>query len=98
MRTGAVRTNAAAIGGVVTALAIVVPLAIPTLELHVFDFGPGSGGNGDINIDNPMVDLRRDLIRGEDVDLLEVVTDDPDPSYLRIAVLNRFSTRGLELR
>ena len=94
VRTGAVRTNAAAIGGVVTALAIVVPLAIPTLDVHVFDFGPGSGGDGDININNPMVDLRRDLIRGEDIDLVEVVTDDPDPSYLRIGVLNRFSTQA----
>ena len=91
VRTGAVRTNATAIGGVVTALAIMVPAAIPTLDLQVFDFGPGAGGSGDINIDNPMVDLRRDLIRGEDRDLLQVVTDDPDPSYLRIAVLNRFS-------
>ena len=92
VRTGAVRTNAGAIGGLVTALAIVVPLAIPTLDLAAFDFGPGSGGGGDINISNPMVDLRRDLIQGEDNDLVTVVTDDPDPSYLRIAVLNRFSS------
>jgi hypothetical protein len=41
-----------------------------------------------------MVDLRRDLIRGTDRELLRVVTDDPDPSYLRIAALNRFT--GLE--
>lgn len=94
VRTGAVRTNAGAIGSVVTALAIVVPAAIPTLQLQVFDFGPGAGGDGDININNPMVDLRRDLIRGADKDLLRVVTDDPDPSYLRIAVLNRFSSEA----
>jgi transglutaminase-like putative cysteine protease len=92
VRTGAVRTNAGAIGGLVTALAIVVPVLIPTLDLAAFDFGPGSGGGGDINITNPMVDLRRDLIRGADDDLVTVVTDDPDPSYLRIAVLNRFSS------
>jgi transglutaminase-like putative cysteine protease len=94
VRTGAVRANAGAIGGLVTALALVVPAAIPTLQLQVFDFGPGSGGSGDINIDNPMVDLRRDLIRGADKDLVRVVTDDPDPSYLRIAVLNRFSSEA----
>jgi transglutaminase-like putative cysteine protease len=94
VRTGAVRANAGAIGALVTALAIVVPVAIPTLQLQVFDFGPGSGGSGDINIDNPMVDLRRDLIRGADKDLVQVVTDDPDPSYLRIAVLNRFSSEA----
>jgi transglutaminase-like putative cysteine protease len=94
VRTGAVRASAGAIGGVVTAVAIVVPLAIPTLDLQAFDFGPGSGGGGDISIENPMVDLRRDLIRGEDDDLITVVTDDPDPDYLRIAVLNRFSSEA----
>jgi len=91
VRTGAVRASAGAIGSVVTALAILVPALIPTLDLSVFDIGPGSGGGGDIKIENPMVDLRRDLIRGEDNDLVTVVTDDPDPSYLRIGVLNRFS-------
>lgn len=90
VRTGAVRASAGAIGGVVTALAIVLPVLIPTLDIEALDFGPGSGGSGDINIENPMVDLRRDLIKGEDKDLITVVTDDPDPSYLRIAVLNRF--------
>ena len=94
VRTGAIRANASAIAGVVTALALVVPVVIPTFDLRVFDFGPGSGGNGDINIENPMVDLRRDLIRGDDNDLLEIVTDDPDPSYLRIAVLNRFRSEA----
>ena len=92
VRTGAVRANAGAIGGVATALAIMLPLLIPTLDLEVFDIGPGSGGAGDINIKNPMVDLRRDLVRGEDIDLVTITTDDPDPSYLRIGVLNRFSS------
>ena len=80
VRTGAVRTSAGAIGSVVTALAIVLPAAIPTLQLQVFDFGPGSGGDGEININNPMVDLRRDLKRGEDNPLLQVVTDESTPS------------------
>ena len=90
VRTGAVRASAGAIGGVVTALAIFVPLLIPTLSFHVFDFGNGPGGDGDIKIENPMVDLRRDLSRGEDVALLQVTTDDPNPSYMRIGVLNRY--------
>lgn len=94
VRTGAVRANAGAIGGVVTALAIVAPVLIPTLDINALDIGPGSGGSGDINIENPMVDLRRDLVRGEDDELITVVTDDPDPSYLRIAVLNRFSAEA----
>ena len=90
VRTGAVRASAGAIGGVVTALAIFVPVLIPTLSFQVIDFGNGPGGDGDIDIENPMVDLRRDLNRGQDVALLEVRTDDPNPSYLRIGVLNRF--------
>ena len=40
----AVRGTAGAIGGAATALALVVPVLIPTTGLHVFDFGPGSGG------------------------------------------------------
>ena len=60
-------TGARAIGGAATALSIVVPVLIPTFSVHLFDFGPGTGGDDDINIENPMVDLRRDLVRGEDV-------------------------------
>lgn len=91
VRTGTARASAGAIGGVATALAITVPLAIPTLDLHVFDFGPGSGGDDEITLENPMTDLRRDLKRENDIPLLRVTTDDPTPSYLRISVLNRFS-------
>ena len=86
------RTGARAIGGVATGLSVVVPILIPTtFSLHLFDFGPGSGGDDDISIENPMVDLKRDLIRGEDRLMLTVTTDDPDPSYMRIAVLNRYN-------
>ncbi|MFC4787320.1 transglutaminase TgpA family protein [Nocardioides sp. MAHUQ-72] len=88
---GAVRASAGTIGSVATALALVVPLLIPTLDLHVFDGGRGPGGGSDISIRNPMIDLRRDLSRPEDVPLVRVTTDDPAPDYLRISVLNRFS-------
>jgi transglutaminase-like putative cysteine protease len=90
-RTGAIRTSAGTIGGVATALAIVVPLLIPTLDLNVFEMGRGSGGDDEITIRNPMVDLRRDLRRGRDIPLVQVETNDPSPSYLRISVLTRFS-------
>lgn len=90
VRTGAIRTSAGAIGAVSTALALFLPLLIPTLDLNLLTGGTGPGG-GDIAIENPMVDLRRDLQRGDDLPLVRVRTDDPDPSYLRIAVLNRFT-------
>ncbi|MGH3306693.1 MAG: transglutaminaseTgpA domain-containing protein, partial [Nocardioides sp.] len=88
--TGAIRTTAGTIGGVATALAVFVPLLIPTLHLSVFGGGLGPGGE-DISVTNPMTDLRRDLQRGDDIPLVQVRTTDPDPSYLRISVLTRFS-------
>ncbi len=88
---GALRSSAGAIGGVATALAIVVPLFVPTFGLHLFGNGFGPGDGDQIKIVNPMTDLKRDLTRGQDVDMITVTTQDPDPSYLRIAVLNRFS-------
>ncbi|MCD4526330.1 DUF3488 and transglutaminase-like domain-containing protein [Nocardioides sp. cx-173] len=91
VRTGAIRASAGTIGTVATALAIVVPLLIPTMSLSLLDFGTGPGGDDEISIENPMVDLRRDLKRGSDRPLIQVETDDPDPSYLRISVLTRFS-------
>ena len=89
--SGAMRTSAGKIGGVATALAVVVPIVIPTISLEIFDFGIGDGGDSEIEIKNPMTDLQRDLKRGEDFPLLTVTTDDPDPDYLRISVLNRFN-------
>jgi transglutaminase-like putative cysteine protease len=69
---------------------VILPVFIPTLGLALLPGGTGPGGD-DIRIENPMADLRRDLKRGVDVPLLRVTTDDPNPNYLRIAVLNRFS-------
>ena len=40
---------------------------------------------------NPITDMRRNLHRGKNVPLLDIKTDDPDPSYLRIAVLTEFN-------
>lgn len=89
--TGAIRASAGTIGGVATALAVVLPLLIPTLNLHLFDFGRGNGDGNNISITNPMTDLKRDLVQGNDTPLLRFTTDDPHPDYLRISVLNRFS-------
>ena len=87
----AMRASAGKIGGVATALAVAVPLAIPTVTLEVLDFGIGDGGDSEIQIKNPMTDLQRDLKRGEDFPVVTVETDDPAPDYLRISVLNRFN-------
>lgn len=90
-RPRAVRLAAGSIGAVTTVLALVVPVVVPALGLNLVNFGRGNGQGSDILVDNPMVDLRRDLTRGEDIPLVQVRTDDPNPSYLRIATLGRFS-------
>ncbi|MFC7497557.1 MULTISPECIES: transglutaminaseTgpA domain-containing protein [unclassified Nocardioides] len=86
-----VRSTAGLVGGAATAIAVLLPVVIPATGLHLFDFGPGSGGGDDIRVDNPTADLVRDLKRGDDVPLVKVTTNDPDPSYLRILTLTRFS-------
>ena len=90
VRTGAVRGSALAMGGTATALALVVPLALPSAGLELFD-GPGVGTGGDVEIRTPLADLRRDLERGEDVPLLRIATSGPRPDYVRIALLTRFN-------
>jgi len=93
--TGAIRGTAASVGGVALVLAVVLPLFIPTLHLDGLGlFGPGGSGGDGVRILNPVTDMRRDLQRGQNVPLLDITTDDPDPSYLRIAVLTKFD--GLE--
>ncbi|GAA4366525.1 DUF3488 and transglutaminase-like domain-containing protein [Nocardioides caricicola] len=86
-----VRGTAGTVGGVATALAVLVPALIPTVGLHVVDFGPGNGGGDEITIKNPTTDLVRDFKSGEDQPLIRFTTTDPDPSYLRILALTRFS-------
>jgi transglutaminase-like putative cysteine protease len=91
VRTGAAKSNATAIGSVATGLAVVVPFLIPTLDINVFDFGAGNGDDGNVKIQNPTADLLRDLNRGKDIPLIRITTDDPDPDYLRVTALNRYS-------
>ncbi|UMG92098.1 DUF3488 and transglutaminase-like domain-containing protein [Nocardioides sp. TF02-7] len=89
----ALRVGAGRIGVAATALALVVPPFIPVLDVDVLGLGAGNGDD-EIEIHNPRADLRRDLQRDADIPLLRVRTDDPDPRYLRIASLNRFT--GIE--
>lgn len=86
---------ALAIGAAATVLALLSPSVVPTYSLSLFAGGLG-GGDGSVTIRNPMTDLRRDLERGEDVDLIDVRTTDPAPRYLRISVLTTFD--GAEWR
>lgn len=88
------RRHPAAIGAVAIVLALGVPIVVPSLDLNPFG-GDGSGpGSGDreVRITNPMTDLHRDLVRGEDIPLLTVeVPGGAAPSYLRTTVLTTYT-------
>lgn len=88
----AVWSAARKIGFTATGIAVVVPVVVPTLSLGFFGgAGPGGAGDGDpVAVANPLVDMRRDLSRGPDLDFVRIRTEDPDPSYLRLTVLDSF--------
>lgn len=89
VRTGAIGNTALALGAAAIALAVVVPAAVPTMSMSVFD---GNGpGTREVEVKDPMIDLRRDLRRGEDIPLLWVTTSGPRPAYFRLSVLSRFN-------
>ncbi len=91
VRTGASTSSATTVGAVAVVMAVILPIFIPTLHLNGLGlFGPGGSGDG-VKVVNPIADMRRNLHRGNDVRLLTVKTSDPNPSYLRIAVLTEFN-------
>lgn len=85
----ALRVGAGRIGAVAIGAAVAAPLVIPVMDLGLF--GAGGGGAGDIRIDKPITDMRRDLQRPDDRPLITVRTDDPQPAYLRVAALHRYT-------
>jgi transglutaminase-like putative cysteine protease len=88
----AIWSSARKIGVTATGLAVIVPLFVPTFTANLFNGGNGNGdGDGDaVSISNPMVDLKRDLVQGADIELVRVTTSDPDPAYLRLTVLDNY--------
>lgn len=89
VRTGAISNTAVGLGTTAIALAVLVPVVVPTMSVSVFD---GNGpGTREVQVKDPMIDLRRNLSQGRDVPLLWVTTSGPRPSYLRMSVLTRFN-------
>lgn len=89
-----IRATAIRIGLVTTAAALVVPVFVPLADLSFAGGsgpGPGDGRDRSISIDNPFLDLRRDLVRPDEFPMLDVRTDAEDPSYVRLTVLDVFS-------
>jgi len=50
--------------------------------------GSGDGGGQTIRTENPIVDLRRDLVLPEDVDVIRFTTSTSQPDYLRLLTLD----------
>jgi transglutaminase-like putative cysteine protease len=80
-------SSAIAVGAVGLGLLVAPLTSIGSLTL--FGFGGAGGDNEEIVLSNPITDLRRDLRRGADTEVVRVRTEG-DPSYLRIAVLTKF--------
>ena len=76
-------------------VALIVPFVLPAASLKLVGSGGilGEGGSSSnvISVNNPMLDLRRNLADQPNIKLLEVRTDDPSPGYLRTSVLDVFS-------
>jgi hypothetical protein len=83
------------IGVTVLSMSIVIPALAPRLSGGAFGSG-GIGndpdGGGTISTLNPLVTMRRDLVRPQDVDLMRVSTNslNPDELYLRAVTLDTF--------
>jgi len=84
--------SARKIGFTATAMAIVLPIFVPTFTGGMLSGAGGGGGpgGGGVRITNPILNMKRDLERDADVPWLLVRTSDPTPAYLRIAVLDVF--------
>jgi transglutaminase-like putative cysteine protease len=86
------------IGVVALGIAIVVPLAVPSLDGSGLlagvggGNGAGVGGGGTISAVNPLVSLQDDLNNNDDRQALRYRTNAPDTSgmYLRIMALDEF--------
>jgi transglutaminase-like putative cysteine protease len=80
-------------GALALAGAVVLPFLIPVTDGLFNGKHDDSGGNGTrgVTLVNPMIDIRRDLIQKTHTPLVDVHTDDTDPSYVRLSVLDQFT-------
>ena len=91
---GSIRSAALRLGLVAVVGALVIPVAVPVTDGVFGRPGQGGGpgpGSGNVVIENPIVDLHRDLVQRQHVPLVYAHTKDPDTSYLRLAVLDDYT-------
>ncbi|GAB3859585.1 DUF3488 and transglutaminase-like domain-containing protein [Nocardioides maradonensis] len=81
--------QASPVGGVAIAVAVLIGATLPVPRNGLFDL---SGADGPaVTIHKPVVDMRSELDTQNDIPLIDVTTEEPNPGYLRIGVLNRFT-------
>jgi transglutaminase-like putative cysteine protease len=88
--------NAAAqrVGVVAIGVAAAVPLLLPGFPDGVIGGqGSGPGEGGTVSVNNPIVDIRRDLRELSTERAMTVRTEGPPPEYFRLAVLDEFDGR-----
>lgn len=89
------RLVAAKIGAVTIAAGLLLPLAVPVGEAG-FGIGGGHGGDGGNGVQgttlvNPLIELHSALLRESHTPMVYVHTNDTDPSYLQLTVLDQFT-------
>ena len=79
-------------GVVALVAAVAVPAWLPALtEGFIGGAGGGSGSGGrTIQTDNPIVDLRRDLVQEENIEIFQYTTTAESPEYIRTVTLDVF--------
>jgi transglutaminase-like putative cysteine protease len=85
-RVGSVHTLL--IGSVAVAAGLLAPGLLPQGELSAI--GDGRGGGRQITTSNPIVDLRQELLRPDNVPVIHYRTTAESPDYLRMVSLDRF--------
>lgn len=94
--TMTVRGAAARIGIATAVGALVLPVLVPVADGFLGRGngpGDGPGKNDPVRLVNPLVDLHRDLVRQDHIELLRARTEDPTTDYLRLTVLDSFDGR-----
>ncbi len=76
-------------------LTLILGLIVPTISLGGIGLGSGTGsGNGPIQLNDPTLDLKRNLTQPSDRPLLSYRTTGNQGQYLRLASLPAFSSAG----
>ncbi|MPZ62067.1 MAG: hypothetical protein GEU93_12390 [Propionibacteriales bacterium] len=95
LNVSALNISAQRVGLAAIAVAAVVPFFVPVFPENLFERGPkGAGGNGQVRVSNPIVDLRRDLTERSEETAMLIRTTDGRPQYFRLAALDEFDGKA----